>query len=179
MIVLLLVLSSLGGFAQSKYFTKNGTISFFSKTTLEDIEAKNQKVTCVLDAKSGAMEVAVLMKAFEFEKALMQEHFNENYVESDKYPKAMLKAKIVNIASVNFAKDGIYPVDIGGKLTMHGVDNAIAAKGTITVKGGKVSGMSAFTVKLSDHNIEIPAVVKDKVSNTINISVAFWLEPLS
>jgi polyisoprenoid-binding protein YceI len=178
-VFLFIAASSVAVFAQSKYFTKSGTITFRSKAPLEDIEAKNQKATCVIDAKSGAMEVAVLMKAFEFEKALMQEHFNENYVESDKYPKSTLKAKIANIATVNFAKDGTYPVEIAGKLNMHGVEKEVAAKGTITVKAGKVSGISEFTVKLSDHNIEIPAMVKDKVSNNVKINVAFWLEPLS
>jgi polyisoprenoid-binding protein YceI len=174
-----LVLSSVGVHAQTKYFTKNGTITFFSKSQLEDIEAKNQKATCVIDTKTGAMEVAVLMKAFEFEKALMQEHFNENYVESDKYPKATLKAKIADITAVNFVKDGSYPVNITGKLLMHGVEKEVSAKGLIQVKNGKVSGNSEFFVKLSDHAIEIPPVVKDKVSNTIKINVAFWLEPLS
>lgn len=174
-----LTLMSVALQAQTKYFTKNGTVTFYSKSPLEDIEAKNQKAMCVIDAKTGAMEVAVLMKAFEFEKALMQEHFNENYVESDKYPKATLKAKIADISSVNFAKDGSYPVNISGELTMHGVAKGLSAKGTIQVKNGKVSGNSEFVVKLSDHAIEIPSVVKDKISNMIKISVSFWLEPLS
>lgn len=174
-----LAISNYAAQAQTKYFTKNGTITFYSKSQFENIEAKNQKATCVIDAKTGAIEVAVLMKAFEFEKALMQEHFNENYVESDKYPKATLKAKITDISAVNFTRDGSYPVNIAGKLLMHGVEKEVSTKGTIHVKNGKVSGSSEFVVKLSDHAIEIPAVVKDKVSNNIKINVSFWLEPLS
>ncbi len=177
--VLFTALAIPGVHAQSKYFTKSGTITFSSKTALEDIEAKNQKATCVIDTKTGAIEVAVLMKAFEFEKALMQEHFNENYVESDKYPKSTLKGKITEIGSVNFTKDGTYPVTIAGKFLMHGVEKDMTAKGSLTVKNGKISGASSFVVKLSDHKIEIPGVVKDKVSNNITINVAFWLDPLS
>ena len=140
-----------GAHAQSKYFTKNGSITFFSKMPIENIEAKNQKATCVIDSKTGAIEVAVLMKAFEFEKALMQEHFNENYVESDKYPKSTLKGKIADIGSVNFTKDGTYPVTIAGKFMLHGVEKDMTAKGSLVVKQGKVSGTSSFVVKLSDH----------------------------
>src|SRR5579875_3511177 len=83
-------------FAQGRYFTKTGKITFISKAPLEDDEAVNKTVTAVLDSKSGAIQFAVLMKGFEFEKALMQQHFNEDYVESDKYPKSEFKGRITN-----------------------------------------------------------------------------------
>src|SRR4051812_8786294 len=95
--------------AQDKYFTRSGKVSFFSKTDMENIEAVNTKGTSTLDTKTGQLEFAVLMKAFEFEKELMMEHFNENYVESDKFPKSVFKGTIDDISSVNFQKDGIYP----------------------------------------------------------------------
>ena len=91
--------------AQGKYFTKSGKIGFYSKATLENIEAHNKAVTCVLDSKTGNMQFAVMMKAFEFEKALMQEHFNENYIESHKYPKAEFKGVLINNSDINYTKD--------------------------------------------------------------------------
>ena len=95
LVIVATTLSSVA-FGQERFFTKTGSISFFSKTPLEDIEAHNRSVTCVLDSKTGNVQFAVLMKGFEFKKALMQEHFNEDYIESDKYPKAEFKGQIVN-----------------------------------------------------------------------------------
>lgn len=164
--------------AQDRYFTKTGKIEFFSKASLEDIEAKNKTVTAVLDSKTGAMQFSVQMKGFEFEKALMQEHFNENYVESGKYPKAEFKGAIANNADVNYGKEGSYNVTVKGKLTIHGVTKDVEAPGTIKVESDKLEGKSTFTIKLSDYNISIPSVVKDKISNTIKISVETKLEPI-
>jgi hypothetical protein len=107
--------------AQDRYFTKTGKIDFFSNASMEDIEAKNKTVTAVLDTKTGAIAFSVQMKGFEFEKALMQEHFNENYVESNKYPKSTFKGKVLNVSAVNFSKDGAYPVSVEGDLTFHGI----------------------------------------------------------
>lgn len=164
--------------AQDKFFTKTGRISFYSKAPMEDIEAKNKTVAAVLDSKSGAMQFSVLMKSFEFEKALMQEHFNENYVESGKFPKADFKGIIVNNGNINYAKDGSYPTTVKGKLTMHGVTKEVEANGTIKVEGGKLDASSTFNVLLSDYNISIPSIVKDKISNSIKITVDCRMEPL-
>lgn len=164
--------------AQERYFTKTGKIDFYSQAALEDIEAKNKTVTAVLDTKTGAMQFEVQMKGFEFEKKLMQEHFNENYVESNKYPKAEFKGAVVNNAAVNYAKEGTYNVRVKGKLTIHGITKEVEAPGTIKVAGGKIDAASTFNIQLSDYKISIPAVVKDKISNTIKISVDTKLEPL-
>jgi polyisoprenoid-binding protein YceI len=165
--------------AQSKYFTKSGFITLNASSSLEKIEAQNKKATCVIDAKTGAVEIALLLKAFEFEQALMQEHFNENYVESDKYPKSTYKGKIENMADVDFSKDGSYPVKLTGQLTIHGVTKETPAKGKIIVKNGKINATSEFIILLSDFNIDIPGVVKDKISKTTKISASFWLDPLA
>jgi polyisoprenoid-binding protein YceI len=164
--------------AQSKYFTKSADITFDASGPLEDIKAENKKATFVLDGKTGAIELAVLLKAFEFDRALMQEHFNENYVESDKYPKSAYKGKITNFSDVDLTKDGSYPVKITGQLTIHGKTTDVPAKGTLIVKGGKVSGTANFKILLSDFDIDIPGVVKDKISNSVNINIAVWLDPL-
>ena len=165
-------------FGQSKFYTKTGKISFISKAPLEEIEGKNKTVTAVVDSKTGAMQFALQMKGFEFEKQLMQQHFNENYVESDKYPKAEFKGTISNNSSINYSKDGTYPAKVKGKLTIHGITKDVETTGTLKINGGKIDANSTFNVLISDYNIKIPAVVKDKVSNTIKITVDCNLEPL-
>jgi hypothetical protein len=177
-VALMFTLSASGVFAQSKFFTKTGQVNFFSKASLEDIEAKNKTVTAVLDSKSGAMQFAIQMKGFEFEKQLMQQHFNENYVESDKFPKAEFKGTIVNNSDINYDKEGTYPAKVKGKLTIHGVTQDIETNGTVKVDGENLKLESAFNILLSDYDIKIPSVVKEKISNSIKINVDTKLEKL-
>jgi polyisoprenoid-binding protein YceI len=165
-------------FAQDKFYTKTGKINFYSKAPLEDIEAKNKTVTAVVDSKSGAIQFQVQMRGFEFEKKMMQEHFNENYVESSKYPKSEFKGSITNNSEINYTKDGTYTAKVKGKLTLHGVTKDVETTGTMKVSGGKIDANSTFNILLSDYNIKIPAVVKDKVSNNVKIVVSCLLEPL-
>jgi len=164
--------------AQDKFFTKNGKLSFFSKAPLEDIEATNNAVTAVLDAKSGDLQFAVLMKGFEFQKALMEEHFNENYAESDKFPKAVFKGAVINNNAINYSKDGEYTAVVKGVLNMHGQSKEVESKGKVIVKAGKLVTDAKFNIQLSDFNISIPSLVKDKISNTIQIDVDCTMEPL-
>ena len=164
--------------AQEKYFTKNGQIEFYSKAALENIEAKNKSVTCLLDSKTGNLQFAVLMKGFEFDKALMQEHFNENYVESHKFPKAEFKGQVTNNSEINYAKDGVYPAKVKGKLTLHGETREVETTGSITIKGGKIDTDASFNIELADYNVVIPSVVKDNISKTVKITVDCKLEPL-
>lgn len=166
--------------AQDKFFTKSGKINFSATApnSPENIEGVNKSSTCVLDSKSGAIQFALLMKGFEFERALMQEHFNENYVESDKFPRAEFKGAIVNNAAVAYAKDGVYPVKVKGKLSLHGETKDVETDGTITVKAGKINAAAKFEVLLADFKVAIPALVADKVSKTATINVVCSLEPL-
>jgi polyisoprenoid-binding protein YceI len=175
----LAVLFAITGFAQ-KFYTKSGQINFdaTSPSSPEKIEGINRSGTCVVDTKNGNMQFAVLMKGFEFEKALMEEHFNENYAESNKYPKAEFKGEIKNSDKVDFAKDGSYAVKIKGKLTMHGESNDVEADAKILVQGGKIKATADFDVKLSDYKISIPGIVGDKVSKVAKIKVSCSLEPL-
>ncbi|MBM3431408.1 MAG: YceI family protein [Bacteroidetes bacterium] len=163
-----------------KYFTKNGTISFDATASgsPENITADNRTVTCVVDGSNGNIQFKSTMKAFTFERALMQEHFNENYVESDKYPEAVFKGVITNVSTISFGKDGSYPATVKGKLTLHGVEKEVESAGTIIVAKGKVTAKANFNVLLSDYNIKVPSVVADKVSNTAKIAVNCGLEPL-
>jgi hypothetical protein len=154
-----------------KYFTKNGHISFFSKATLEDIKADNNQVVSVLNAQSGDLQFSVLIKSFHFPKAMMQEHFNENYLESDKYPKSTFKGTITDISAVNFSKDGSYSVNVNGDLTIHGITKKADSKGTIIIEGAKITGRSVFNILLADYKISIPKLVENNISKTIQITV--------
>lgn len=151
--------------------TRTARVSFVSDAPLEKIEGQNAQGTSVLDRATGKMEFAVLMKAFEFEKALMQEHFNENYAESDKFPKAVFKGSILNLNTVDFRKDGVYPVKYKGSMTLHGVTRELAGEGQIEIKGGRPNAKSVFLIALADYNISIPSLVKDKVSKEVRINV--------
>ncbi|MCB0515938.1 MAG: YceI family protein [Chitinophagales bacterium] len=165
--------------AQNRVFTREGNINFFSKTSMENIEANNHKVAAVIDLTTGNMEFNVLMKAFEFEKALMQEHFNENYVESDQFPKASFKGKIHNIETLSLTQDGEYPVKVSGSLTIHGVTKEMVAPAVLIVKGGKVTNAtSKFDVTIADYDIEIPSLVRDNIAEKVAVSVDLALQSL-
>ena len=173
--VIFLVFVSVLFFAQSmqaqKYFTRTGNIVFSSEAPMEKIEASNQKATSVLDASSGKMEFAVLIKAFQFEKALMQEHFNENYMESDKFPKALFKGAIVDMSKIDLSSDGTYAVKVKGDLTIHGETKEVESDGTIVVKNGKISATSTFEIAVADYKISIPKVVRDNIAKVVAIVV--------
>ena len=170
-ILILLTFICLAGTAQ-KYYTKNGKISFFSKATLENIKADNNQVTSTLNTQTGELLFSLLTNAFHFEKALMEEHFNENYIESAKYPRATFKGSITNISAVSADKDGTYNVNVSGDLTIHGVTKNISTTGTITVSGGKMSASSVFPVKLKDYNISIPSAVRNNIAESVQLTVS-------
>jgi hypothetical protein len=175
LIVSLLVMA--GGLSAQKVFTRNGKVSFHSETPMETIEADNQQVISLIDTKEGTMAFSLLMKGFQFEKALMQEHFNEKYVESDKYPKAKFEGKITNLDVIDFSKDGTYPAQVMGKMTMHGVTQEVSTEGEIKIEKGKVYATADFTVLLEDYKIQVPNVVKDNIAKSIDIKVDMAYEP--
>jgi hypothetical protein len=160
-----------------KYFTKTGQITFFSDTPLEKIEGINKSSNCVLDIETGKVEFAALIKGFQFDKALMQEHFNENYMESNKFPKATFKGQINNYSKIDLTKDGKSSVKVSGDLTIHGVTKPISTDATLTVKAGKLDAATEFNLQVSDYNIEIPSLVKDQIAKSVKVSVIAKLEP--
>jgi polyisoprenoid-binding protein YceI len=172
---MLLALVSVDAFSQKKYSTKTGHAYFFSDSPMEKIEANNNQVTAII-TETGEVAFRVTMKAFEFEKALMQEHFNENYVESEKYPRATFEGKVLNMKEVNLAKDGVYKVQVEGDLALHGVTKKITESGTITIKDGKVNINCEFNILLSDYNIKIPSAVKENINNQILVKIKATLE---
>jgi YceI-like domain len=164
--------------AQGKFYTKSGKISFFSATSVENIDAANKSVVCLLDSKTGNLQFVVLMKGFEFKKALMQEHFNSDYVESDKFPKADFTGKIMNNNGVDYQNNGTYSAYVEGKLTIHGVTKDVEATGTVTVKDGKLIANCTFNVVLTDYEIKVPKLYRDNISRSIKIMVDCSLDPL-
>ena len=170
-LLLVLAAAAITGAQAQRYMTRSGHISFFSSTPLENIEAINNEAACVIDAAKGDVVLIVPIKSFKFEKALMQEHFNENYMESDKFPKSEFRGKIQNPGSVNFTKDGSYPVTVSGKLSIHGVTRNVTAPGTITVKGGEAIASSKFKVRPDDYGIKVPSLVVGKIAKEIEVTV--------
>jgi len=161
-----------------KYTTKTGNISFYSYAPLENITAVNDQVNAALDISTGEFVVKALIKSFEFPKSLMQEHFNEDYLESDTYPNASFVGKVANIANFDFTKNGPVAVMVSGDLTIHGITKKIDANGTFEIKDGAISGYSKFTITLSDYNITIPSTVVNNISKTIDITVNLILNKL-
>jgi polyisoprenoid-binding protein YceI len=179
-IIALLFLTSLismSSFGQ-RFITKNGHIWFYSEAPLETIEAHNKQVNAALDIKTGDFVFKVLMKSFIFEKALMQEHFNENYVESDKFPNATFKGKVTNMDEVEFSMPGSYSAIIEGELTIHGITQKITADGIFHVKSDKIEGKAKFNLAIADYNISIPGAVAGKIADVVEINVDVKLTEL-
>ena len=157
--------------AQKVFFTKSGAIDFFSKTALENVEAKNNQTVSFLKTEKGDLSFGVLMKSFKFKNALMEEHFNENYIESDKYPKAKFKGKITNLSEINFDKNGSYKANIEGELTLHSVTNKVNTTANLIIDGDEVNATSTFMAKPADYDIIIPAIVREKIAKEITVNV--------
>jgi hypothetical protein len=162
-----------------KYATKNGKISIFSQTPVERIEAHNNQTNSALDISNGDFVFKTLIRGFEFEKALMQEHFNENYMESDKYPNSIFKGKITNLKDINFTRDGKYNIVVEGDLTIHNVTQKVSVKGSLEVKGNTIQADTKFNVLLKDYNIKIPNTVINSISPTQEITVSVGLTKLN
>ena len=159
---------SILGYSQI-YTGKSSVISFFSHGPIEDIAATSKSAQVMMNATKGDVAVKVTIKGFAFEKKLMEEHFNEKYMESDKYPYATFSGKVKD--SLDYKKDGTYKVTVVGKLNMHGVEKERTIPATVTIKGGEISIESKFIVALKDHNIEIPSLVAQNIAEQVEITV--------
>jgi polyisoprenoid-binding protein YceI len=159
------------GINAQKFISRSGFIKFYSYTPVEEIEANTNQAASILDISSGTVQVSLLVRSFSFKKELMQEHFNENYMESDKYPKSSFKGTITNIEALNLEKDGEYEVDVEGDITIHNVTKPLKTKATIEIKNGLPKATTTFKVLTEDFDIEIPDLVKDKIAKEIEITV--------
>ena len=174
-IVALLYLSNIS-FAQEKIISKSSIVTFeASVPAFEEVKAVNNNATLVLNPVTGEIASLVLMKGFRFKIALMEEHFNENYVESDRFPKAIFKGKIEGLDTsllTSTPKDFV----LNGKLEIHGKSVPVKTIAKISKSASGINLNASFPVNASDFNIAIPSVVKNKVSNKINIQVASVLK---
>lgn len=169
----LFMVISLVANAQDTLSTKNAVINFdaTSPNSPEKIEAVSKTAISKMLVKTGEVAFAIQMMSFEFEKSLMKDHFNENYVETTKFPRATFKGAIQDYSKVNLSKNGKYPVKVKGSMTLHGVTKDVIADGVINVNGDKVSATSTFKLNLLEFNIKIPDLVKDKVAKEATIIV--------
>lgn len=165
----MLIFSSLISKAQDRYILENTSVRFFSDGVIEDIEAINKDTKGIVDASKNEFLFKIPIKSFKFESALMQEHFNENYLESDKYPEGTFKGKIEG--SYNLQKDGDYTVKAIGDLIIHGVTQTRTIPATMHVKDGKASIESKFIIKVADHKVKIPTVVIKSIAEEVEVTV--------
>jgi len=157
------------------YACQKGMVHFFSATAMENIDATTNSAVCVLNTKTKKVFCKLKQTSFTFKDKLMQEHFNENYMESDKFPVAQLDMVIVE--DIDFTKDGVYDVTLKGTIEMHGVKKEREIKGKITVKNGQpVNATAVFMVKLADHGIKIPSIVGANIAEDVKTDVDFTFE---
>jgi len=175
MMILALAGSALG---QGKYLTNEGTIVFYSHTAIEDITAENSEVASVIDTESGEVAVIVKMTDFQFEKKLMQEHFNENYVESEKYPKSTFSGLILNNQDVDYTMHGVHSVQVEGALTIHGVTNKVSAKGSVEITTEGIVAKTKFMLNPEDYGIKIPKVVRKNIADNMEIRINLKHNPI-
>ncbi len=176
-IVLLIVFLIAGNVSFSqKMITRSGKITFeASMPSFEEIKATSNSASCILDKSTSDFVALVLIKSFKFKSPLMEEHFNENYMESSSFPKATFKGKILNFDAKNLsAVKTAY--DLEGDLTIHGVTKKIKTKITLVVASGKIIATSNFDLKPQEYNIEIPNLVKDKIAKNVTTTINFMLE---
>jgi len=173
-LLILIVLSTLVSVSAEaqKFYTRDGHISFFSSTSVEDIKADNYQVSSILNGENGEIVFSVLMKGFEFEKALMEEHFNEKYVHSDEYPKATFKGRIENWTDIDLGQEGAVDVTVVGVMSLHGVEQEITQIGELTVAEGAVTdAMASFDLVLEDYDVKVPSIVKENIAEKVLVTV--------
>ncbi len=157
--------------AQERLLCRNASVKFFSKMPLKNIEAVNNQGVSVIDLASGNIEFSVLLKGFIFPNSLMQDHFNENYVESSQFPRAQFKGVIQSIPVIDLTKNADYNLTVKGTMRLHGQSKEMSTMAQLHIKEGRITGESLFDIVLEDYAIEIPKLVKDKIAQKISINV--------
>jgi hypothetical protein len=164
--------------AQERYFTKTGYLSFLSETLVENIFAESNEATSLLDVKTGEVVFSVPINSFQFKIKLMQEHFNENYLESGKFPKAAFSGKMENFSQFNLNSKDPQNFVVRGKMNMHGTDQDVTTNVVLTVTGpGKINGTSTFKLMPENFTIKIPSAIGMKIAKEVNVTVKADYEP--
>jgi YceI-like domain. len=174
--VLILLSASVGAFSQGKFISKNAYISFYSSTSMEDILGESNEAVTILNAETGEIAFQALMTTFHFKRALMEEHFNENYMESTKFPKAKFSGKIEGF-NKEMLKNPAAEVKVTGTLSVHGVDKTITVPVKLGMENGKLVGTAKFKVTPEDYSIAIPSLVRDKIAKQMDVTVKAEYQP--
>ncbi|GAA4302128.1 YceI family protein [Compostibacter hankyongensis] len=167
MLPLLAILA--GARAQQRFTCDNAVVSFFSSAPLEDIDARTDKGISTLDIQTRELYFKIPVNTFQFKRSLMQEHFNSDYLETEKYPFAEFKGQLQGSDSLTRA--GTYTVSVKGQLTIHGVTRDCTADGTLTVMSDRIRAVSAFQVRLADYNIKIPRLVIRNIAEVVDVKI--------
>ena len=170
------ILFHLNGFSQKRFFSEKSNITFFSEGVIEEIKANNTKVTSILDLLTGDVAYLLSPKDFQFEKKLMQVHFNEKYMESEKFPRSTFKGKIEGIDA---SLTTLQQVKAVGELNIHGVTRDVTIPGTVHIEGNTVTLRAKFMVKLVDYNIKVPQIVWQNIAQEVEVSVHFSYRPVT
>lgn len=174
-IILLLCFSFFINSYAQLYITRTGFVSFYSKTTLEDIHAQNQQLLAVINIEKKELAFMVLLKGFEFKKELMQTHFNENYVESDKYPKASFNGTYTG--EVDMKNGAVSRIKAKGMFMLHGITKQIEIPATLQFSSGILTGNTVFNINPEDYNITIPLLVRNKIAKEVEVEVKVNCNP--
>jgi polyisoprenoid-binding protein YceI len=157
-----------------KYVLEKGVITFFSEAAIENIKAENRKASSMLDAQTSDIAFSVPIKEFQFQKKLMQEHFNEKYLESEKFPKSTFSGKL---SGLDRQAAGVQQVKATGKLIIHGVTKNIELSGTAEIQSGTIVLKSKFIIKMEDYNIKIPQLMWQNIAEQVEVTVEFTYKP--
>ncbi|MEN7550937.1 YceI family protein [Rapidithrix thailandica] len=177
LMLLVLVVSCMHSFAQSMekqtMIDRNGTTSFFSVAPLENIVAVNNQVLAAINLQKGTVAVSMLMRGFRFKKTLMEEHFNENYVESDKYPKATFQGTIKDFTLLPFDQNGSFEAVVEGEVSLHGVTQPLSTEVQFTLTDKFVQASTTFELVVADFEIKIPQLVVNNIAKKVEVQSRF------
>jgi polyisoprenoid-binding protein YceI len=162
-----------------RYSTRTGSVSFFSVSIMEDIEAKTNQGAALLDMQTTQVAFAIPIRSFEFKRTLMQEHFNENYMESDRFPKATFKGRVTNLNVDQLHKGGAQRVNVEGDLTLHGVTRRVQTTGSLEIASGRLLVHTLFSVAPADYALDVPLLVREHIGKVVTIRVSMACDPIS
>ena len=162
-----------------KYLTRDGVVTFYSTSIIEDIEARSEQVAALVDLTSNQIAFTIPIKSFQFKRTLMQEHFNENYMESGRFPKSAFSGRIVDLNMEALQKGGSQRVNVEGDLTIHGVTKHMVVQGALEFQKGSLLVHAYFSVAPADYSIEIPLLVRENIAKVVGIRVALSCDPVA
>lgn len=159
--------------------TKEGRVTFFSTSIIEDIEAINNSTASIVDVTANQFAFSVPIKEFTFKRTLMQEHFNENYMESDKFPRATFTGRFTDADLSVLTVPGNHSFRAEGDLTLHGVTHRIVVPATLEIKNGQLQAFASFNVAPADYNIEVPLLVRENIAKIVRVRVVLIANPVA